>query len=124
MPTKERRSFKASLHQDPLAVAQARTARGLTQAALAAAAGISQATVAAIEVGTRSADPANLEKIAEVLDCPVEKLERRRPLSCRACGYRFDPQPNDLVPLHIPRGADEWCDLGGQPAARLQTSAA
>jgi DNA-binding XRE family transcriptional regulator len=48
--------------------------RGLTQAALADAAGVSQAYVAEIETGRKSGAPDTLKAIARALDVPLDVL--------------------------------------------------
>lgn len=87
----------------------------MTQVALADAVGITQSYVSEIERGTRGASPELLAKIAESLDCPVDTLERVRPLHCPDCGYGYDPQPNGSVPLHTLPETNDWCPAGGQP---------
>lgn len=57
----------------------AREKAGLTKRALAEQVGISEQLIGEIESGWRSATPANLAKIAEVLRCPVVILERNPP---------------------------------------------
>lgn len=84
------------------ALRSARGRRELTQAALAAASGVSRATIAALELGTRKADvitigrladalgvdseslidsaPCQLlstRKVAEILDCSIDTVRRR-----------------------------------------------
>jgi len=76
MPVYKRRKPR-KLHHEPVAVTWARKKAGLTQRALARSVGISEQLVSAIESGWRSATPANLAKIAEVLNCPVVLLERQ-----------------------------------------------
>jgi transcriptional regulator with XRE-family HTH domain len=112
---KESRRPKEPLHQDPVAVRQARQARGLTQAQLGDEVGISIAHVSEIEGGTRNARPELLERIAGKLDVPVKKLERKRRLVCPRCKQGYDPQPNYRVPLHTLPDSAEWCPAGGQP---------
>lgn len=94
----------------------------MTQVALAEAVAITQGYVSEIERGTRGASPELLTKIAEVLDCPVETLERPRPLKCPECGFGYDPQPNELVPLHTLPDSEEWCEGGGKPSRRRRRS--
>ena len=66
------------LNHEPDAVRFARKKAGLTQTALAELTGLSRTLIVEIEAGTRSATPANLTKIAEILNCPVVFLERKR----------------------------------------------
>lgn len=101
---------------------QARAARDITQVALAEALGITQGYVSEIERGTRGTSPELLAKIAEVLDCPVETLERARPLRCPECSFGYDPQPNGAVPLHTLPDSEEWCEGGGKPSKRRRQS--
>lgn len=122
MPSREPKARRL-LHQEPAAIAQARAARRLTQTDLANIIGVPRSTVACYEQGQRDADPIQLARIADALQCPVEMLERRRPLSC-GCGHGYDPQPNGLTPLHTARGTSDWCPFGGQPTRRPERSAA
>lgn len=68
------------LHHEPSAVTWARDKAGLTKRALAKRLGVSEQLVGEIESGWRSATPANLEKIAHALNCPVVFLECKRPV--------------------------------------------
>lgn len=76
--TTSKRKRPRTLHHEPRAVTWARTKSGLTKRALAQAIGISEQLMNEIESGWRSATPANLQKIADVLNCPVVFLERKR----------------------------------------------
>jgi transcriptional regulator with XRE-family HTH domain len=69
--------FKA-LNQEPAHITRAREWAGLTKTQLAAEAGISLSLMSDIEHGARSATPPVLTRIAEVLNCPIAMLERRR----------------------------------------------
>ena len=73
-----KRQRPSKLNQEPEAVTWARKKGGLTKRALARAVGISEQLMNEIESGWRNATPANLNKIAEVLNCPVVVLERKR----------------------------------------------
>ncbi|MET9222829.1 helix-turn-helix transcriptional regulator [Streptomyces sp. NPDC003300] len=75
---KQKRRRPSKLNQEPAAVTWAREKVGLTKRALARAVGISEQLMNEIESGWRSATPANLNKIADVLNCPVVVLERKR----------------------------------------------
>ena len=77
MPPDKRRRPRA-LHHEPAAVTWAREKAGLNKRALAREIGISEQLAGEIESGWRSATPANLEKIAKALNCPVVLLERKR----------------------------------------------
>lgn len=66
------------LRQEPEAVTWAREKSGLTKRALADLVGISEQLMGEMESGWRSATPANLAKIAHVLNCPPVVLERKR----------------------------------------------
>lgn len=118
------------LHQEPAAVRQAREARKMTQAALAKRARVSPGYMSEIESGQRNAPPKTLGRIAAALKIDVAMLERRRPLQCPedGCPFRFDPQENNLVPLHPVEGSeDQWCPGGLQrvhPATQPQVRAA
>lgn len=74
-----RRKRTRVLRQDPAGVTWAREKAGLTKRALAQQVGISEQLMDEIESGWRSATPANLAKITEVLRCPVVILERNPP---------------------------------------------
>lgn len=76
-PTKQIRTRPANLYQEPKAVTFAREKSGLTKRALAEKVGISEQLMGEIESGWRSAVPANLARIAEVLNCPVVLLESK-----------------------------------------------
>lgn len=66
------------LHQEPASITWAREKAGLTKRALAESVGISEQLMGEIEHGWRNARPEKLKKIAEVLNCPVVLLERKR----------------------------------------------
>ncbi|WP_329180066.1 helix-turn-helix domain-containing protein [Streptomyces sp. NBC_01477] len=66
------------LRQEPQAVTWAREKAGLTKRALARRLGISEQLMSEIESGWRSATPVNLARIADLLNCPVSALERKR----------------------------------------------
>lgn len=68
----------APTHHDPEAVRFIRTSKGWTQDRLAKTAGISPSLMSEIEKGTRSATPTVLLRFADVLNCPVTLLERKR----------------------------------------------
>lgn len=72
------RSAPRMLRQEPQAVTWARERAGLTKRSLAQQVGVSEQLIGDIESGRRSATPAILPKIAEVLNCPVVALERKR----------------------------------------------
>lgn len=76
--TQRRTAPKQPLNHDPEAVKWAREAKGWTQIALAKAVEISPGHMSEIEGGTRNAPPHLLRKFAEVLNCPVSVLERKR----------------------------------------------
>jgi transcriptional regulator with XRE-family HTH domain len=77
VPAKRGRTRPARLRQEPEAVTWAREKSGLTKRALADLIGISEQLMGEIESGWRSATPANLTRIAEVLRCPAVLLERK-----------------------------------------------
>lgn len=79
--TKSREGTKqAVLCHEPEAVIYARKKAGLSQAEAATALGISPALMNMIESGVRSATPARLQRMADVFNCPVVVLERKRTL--------------------------------------------
>jgi DNA-binding XRE family transcriptional regulator len=59
---------------EPTPLAFRRKRRGLTQKALAAAAGISQSYLAGLEAGDRKGDPALFLRLARALSCRMEDL--------------------------------------------------
>lgn len=63
----------------PEAVTYARENAGLTKRALAEAMGISEQLMNDIEAGRRNATPANLQKLAQILNCPKVVLEAKHP---------------------------------------------
>lgn len=67
-----------TLNHEPDAVEYARRKAGLSQSALARELGVAKSLVSEIETGTRNATPAMILKLAEVLNCPVVVLERKR----------------------------------------------
>ncbi|NJP44528.1 helix-turn-helix domain-containing protein [Actinacidiphila epipremni] len=73
-----RRTRPLTLNHEPEAVTWAREKAGLTKRALAECVGISEQLMSEIESGWRSATPANLLRIAAVLNCPIVVLERKR----------------------------------------------
>jgi transcriptional regulator with XRE-family HTH domain len=78
MTTGRKRRRPRSLDHEPEAVTWARKKAGLTKRELARRVGISEVLMGEIESGWRNATPANLIKIAEVLNCPLVVLERKR----------------------------------------------
>jgi transcriptional regulator with XRE-family HTH domain len=69
---------KDPLDHEPQAVTYAREKAGLTKTALAQALGVSVSLISEIESGTRNCTPERLRRMAEVLNCPVVVLERKR----------------------------------------------
>ena len=63
---------------EPEGVVYARKKAQLKQAEAARALGISGAYLSQIESGVRNAGPALLNKMAEIYNCPVVILERKR----------------------------------------------
>ncbi|MBD0735289.1 helix-turn-helix domain-containing protein [Streptomyces sp. CBMA29] len=76
--SRRKRKRPGRLRQEPEAVTWAREKAGLTKRALAAKVGISEQLAGEIKSGWRNATPANLNRIAEALNCPVVVLERKR----------------------------------------------
>ena len=68
----------APTRHDPTVLKIVREAKGWSQVDLARAVGISRSVLCEMEKGTRGATPASLKRIAEVLNCPVSVLERKR----------------------------------------------
>jgi DNA-binding XRE family transcriptional regulator len=98
------------LNHNPAAVREAREARGLTQAQLAAVIGCTNTYVSEIEGGTRDARVDLLERIAAALDAPVELLERPRAWEhCPQCGHHYEPRADARMPVHL-RDDGTFCD--------------
>lgn len=68
---------KRQLTQHPESLKRAREWAGLSQTELAKAIPVSRPLISYLESGTRSATPAVLKRIAEVLNCPVVMLESK-----------------------------------------------
>lgn len=83
-PIRRRRRRGSPIHHDPAAVTYARENAGMTQQALAGAAGISIQLMCDIEAGRRNAGPDRLQVFAETLGCPVTVLEAKVPQQTRA----------------------------------------
>lgn len=124
MPTRSlSRRPQTPLHQNPTAVRQARSARKITQAALAKRVRISPSYLSEIETGWRNAPAETLRRIARALRIDVSLLERVRPHQCPECTYRFDMPENQLVPLHPGADGADWCP-GGQSSPQVEVQAA
>lgn len=76
--TTGRQSAKHPLNHQPEAVTWAREQAGLTKTQLAQTIGVSLSLISEIEAGTRNATPANLNRLADALNCPRVALERKR----------------------------------------------
>lgn len=72
------RDPRTPFDHEPEAVAYARRKAGLTKTALAERLGVSLTLISQIESGRSNATPAMLLRLAEVLNCPVVVLERKR----------------------------------------------
>lgn len=66
------------LDHEPEALDYAIRKSGLTASQVAEAVGKSEGLISEIRRGTRNANPALLQKLADVLNCPVVMLERKR----------------------------------------------
>lgn len=66
------------LRHEPEALVYARRVTGMTQAELARKVGVARSLINELEAGKRSATVRMLEKLAEVLGCPLVVLERKR----------------------------------------------
>jgi transcriptional regulator with XRE-family HTH domain len=66
------------LDHEPEAVAYARRKAGLSQAEAAKALEVSESLLSMIEKGARNATPAMLLRLAELYNCPLVVLERKR----------------------------------------------
>jgi transcriptional regulator with XRE-family HTH domain len=69
---------KAVLDHEPEAVEYARRKAGLTVTDVARELGVSVSLISQIESGNRNATPAMINRLAEVFNCPVVVLERKR----------------------------------------------
>jgi transcriptional regulator with XRE-family HTH domain len=78
MPPNPAERKKLTLNHEPDAVIWAREKSGLTRKAASDAIGISPQLYSDIEKGRRNATPATLRKMAEVFNCPIVMLERKR----------------------------------------------
>lgn len=78
MATNPRAYRKSPLDHDPEALRYALDKSGLSQAEFAEAIGKSASLVSEILRGIRNANPALLLKMAQVLNCPVVVIERKR----------------------------------------------
>lgn len=72
------RRIPRSLDHEPAAVTWAREKSGLTKTEVAGRLGCSVSLMTEIERGTRNLTPANLLRLATILNCPVVVLERKR----------------------------------------------
>jgi DNA-binding XRE family transcriptional regulator len=98
------------LNHDPAAVREAREARGITQAGLAARIDRSHTYISEIEGGTRDARPELLQLIAEALEVNYALLERPRVrAACADCGHQYEPSEQGRTPLHL-RGDGGFCN--------------
>lgn len=111
-PPKTRYKPTGPLNHNPVAVREARIARGLTQPELGDKVGRKAAYICEIENGSRDARPELLQLIATALDMPVTMLERPRERSqCADCGYAFDVRDDGRTPLHL-LADDTFCPAG------------
>ena len=69
---------KPVLDHEPEAVTYARKKAQLSKTDVARELGVSLALISMIEAGTRNATPAVILRLAEVFNCPVVVLERKR----------------------------------------------
>jgi transcriptional regulator with XRE-family HTH domain len=98
------------VNQDPTAIREAREARGMTQAELAAHVGRTNTYISEIEKGDRDARPELLADIASALQVAYDLLERPRERSrCQRCEHLYEISPDGHVPLHL-RGDGTFCD--------------
>lgn len=75
-------TIKQPLDHEPEAVEYARRKAGLSKTDLAKRLGVSLALISQIESGNSNATPAMILRLAEVLNCPVVVLERKRRVVC------------------------------------------
>jgi transcriptional regulator with XRE-family HTH domain len=110
-PSKERYKPTGPLNHNPVAVREARIARGLTQPELGAKVGRKAAYICEIENGGRDARPELLKLIAAALDVPYARLERPRKRTQCECGYAFEVRDDGRTPLHL-LPDDTFCPAG------------
>lgn len=72
---------RLALAHDPASLVWAREQAGLSQAALARAAGISQGTMSQLESGKRNSSPLLLDRLAAALRCPLAVLQAKSALT-------------------------------------------
>lgn len=78
MPITPQPSTPRTLNHEPEAITYARLNAGLTKAQVAEKLGKSPQLVGEIESGRRNATPDTLKKLAEIFNCPVVVLQRKR----------------------------------------------
>jgi len=71
-------NVKIPTDHEPVAVEYARRKAGLTKTDVARELGVSLSLISQIESGVRNATPAMIQKLAQVFNCPVVVLERKR----------------------------------------------
>jgi ribosome-binding protein aMBF1 (putative translation factor) len=99
------------VNQNPTAIREAREARGLTQADLAAQVGRSHTYISEIEKGDRDARRELLQSIADALGVDYDLLERpRERAQCGRCDYRYEVRPDGRTPLHLRGDGPSFCD--------------
>lgn len=72
------RRVPRNLNHEPAAVTWAREKSGLTRQQVAELLGCAPSLITEIEQGKRNLTPARLIRLAEILNCPVVVLERKR----------------------------------------------
>lgn len=75
---KQKSKPQPTLNHEPQACVYARAKSGLSQVDVAKLIGKSPQLVSDIENGRRSATPAVLRKLADIYNCPIVVLERKR----------------------------------------------
>jgi transcriptional regulator with XRE-family HTH domain len=85
------RKVPRKLNHEPEAVTWAREKSGLTRQEVAALLECAPSLITEIEQGTRNLTPARLLKLAEILNCPVVVLERKRQWGAEAPGAADRP---------------------------------
>lgn len=80
------RKVPRNLNHEPAAVTWAREKSGLTRGAVADLLGCAPSLITEIEQGKRNLTPANLIRMAEILNCPVVVLERKRQVQAEGTG--------------------------------------
>jgi transcriptional regulator with XRE-family HTH domain len=95
------RRVPRNLNHEPAAVTWAREKSGLTRQQVAEQLECAPSLITEIEQGTRNLTPARLIRLAEILNCPVVVLERKRQVRPGFQGAAPVP-PKALAKVEVP----------------------